>query len=152
MFCDYSMLVTLCKISEVHFRLFGTNGFHVKAKCQRLTAAGSRCHENLKNESLTSSFGRLRQKIGPWGDMCLRVTNVTPLTLSIWLLTCFCNGRWQWMLVMLLNLLVWKQDGRFCRVPMFSRTGCAGLRKKGLLHWLSMSAKEKNRYTSLRCG
>ena len=32
-------------------------------------------------------------KIGPSGDMCLRVTNVTPLTLSVLLLTCFCNGR-----------------------------------------------------------
>ena len=69
-------------------------------------------------------IGKLNLKIGPWGDMCLRVTNVTPLTLSMWLLTCFCNGRWQWM-------LVWKQDGRFCRVPMFSRTGCAGVLKKG---------------------
>ena len=64
------------------------------------------------------------KKIGPWGDMCLRVTNVTPLTLSMLLLACFCNGCWQWMLVMLLNLLIWKQDGRFCRVPMFSRRGC----------------------------
>ena len=26
-----------------------------------------------------------------------------------------------------------KQDGRFYRVPMFSRTGCAGLRKKGFV-------------------
>ena len=44
--------------------------------------------------------------------------------------SCFCNGRWQWMLVMLLTLLEWKQDGRFCRVPMLSRTGCARLRRK----------------------
>ena len=31
-FCDYSMLVTLYKIGELHFRLLGTNGFHVKGK------------------------------------------------------------------------------------------------------------------------
>ena len=31
-FCDYSMLVTFYKIGGVHFRLLGTNGFHVKAK------------------------------------------------------------------------------------------------------------------------
>ena len=31
-------------------------------------------------------------------------------------------------------VLVWKQDGRFCRVPMLSQTGCAGLRKKGFCY------------------
>ena len=41
--CDYSMLMTLCKIGELHFRLLGTNGFHVKAKSERFTAASSRC-------------------------------------------------------------------------------------------------------------
>ena len=30
-FCDYSMLITSYKIGGVHFRLFGMNGFHVKA-------------------------------------------------------------------------------------------------------------------------
>ena len=38
-FSDYSMLVTLYKIGGVHFRLLGTNGFHVKAKNKRITAA-----------------------------------------------------------------------------------------------------------------
>ena len=38
--CDYSMLVTLYKIGEEHFRLFGTNGFRVKAENVRFTAAG----------------------------------------------------------------------------------------------------------------
>ena len=42
MFCDYFMLVTLNKIGEADFRLLGTNGFHVKAKNKRCTAAGSR--------------------------------------------------------------------------------------------------------------
>ena len=65
MFCDYSKLVTLYKIDEVHFRLFGTNDFHAKAKNERFTAAGSRCRLNLKNENFVSSFGRLRQKIVP---------------------------------------------------------------------------------------
>jgi len=57
-------LITLYKIGEVHFRLLGTNGFHVKAKNQRFTAAGSRCRQNLKDENFTS-FGRLRQNIAP---------------------------------------------------------------------------------------
>ena len=36
------MLVTLYKIAEAHFRLLGTNGFHIKAKNERVTAVGSR--------------------------------------------------------------------------------------------------------------
>ena len=57
------MLVALYKVDEVHFRLLGTNGFTIKAKNQRFTAEGSRCHQNLKYENFTSSFSRLRQKI-----------------------------------------------------------------------------------------
>ena len=34
-FYDYSRLVTLYKIGEVHFRLLGTNGFHVKPENER---------------------------------------------------------------------------------------------------------------------
>ena len=41
------------------------NGFHVKAKNERFTAASSRCCQNLKCENFTSSFGRLRQNIAP---------------------------------------------------------------------------------------
>ena len=59
------MLVTLYKIGELHFRLLGTNGFHVKAKNERFTAANSRCRQNLKYENFTLSFGRLRQNIAP---------------------------------------------------------------------------------------
>ena len=54
MFCDYSMLVKLYKIGAVHFRLLDTNGFHVKARNERFTAAGSRCSQNLKYETITS--------------------------------------------------------------------------------------------------
>ena len=57
--------MALYKIGEVHFRMFDTNGFHVKAKNERFTAAGSRCRQNLKFENLMSSFGRLRRKIAP---------------------------------------------------------------------------------------
>ena len=57
------MLVTLYKIGELHFRVLGTNGFHIKAKTERFIAAGSRCRQNLKYENFTSSFGRLRQNI-----------------------------------------------------------------------------------------
>ena len=41
-------LVTVYKIGEVHFRLFGTNGFHTKVKSERFTSVGSRCRQNLK--------------------------------------------------------------------------------------------------------
>ena len=59
------LLVTLYKIGGVHFRLLGTNGFHVKAKNESLTAASSRCRQNLKYENFTWPFGRLRQNIAP---------------------------------------------------------------------------------------
>ena len=49
----------------VQIRLLGTNGFHVKAKNERFTAASFRCRQNLKYENFTSSFGRLRQNIAP---------------------------------------------------------------------------------------
>ena len=39
---------SLNKIAEVHLRLLGTNGFHVKAKIERFTAAGWLCRQNLK--------------------------------------------------------------------------------------------------------
>ena len=57
------MLFTLHKIGGVHFRLLGTNGFHLKAKSERFTAASSRCRQNLKYENFTLSFGSLRQNI-----------------------------------------------------------------------------------------
>ena len=56
------MLVTLYKEGEMYLRLLGTNGFHVKAKNERFTAAGSRCRQNLKNDNSTSSFGSLPKK------------------------------------------------------------------------------------------
>ena len=59
------MLITLYKIGGVHFRLLATNGFRVKAKKERFTAASSRCRQNLKYENFPSSFGRLRQNIAP---------------------------------------------------------------------------------------
>ena len=59
------MLITSYKIDELHFQLRGTNGFHVKAKSERFTAASSRCRQNLKYENFTSSFGRLCQNIAP---------------------------------------------------------------------------------------
>ena len=61
------MLVnTLYKVGEVHFRLLGTSGFHIKnMKNERFAAAGSRCRQNLKNVNFTSLFGRLRKKIAP---------------------------------------------------------------------------------------
>ena len=59
------MLITLYKIGGLLFRLLATNGFRVKAKKERFTAASSRCRQNLKFENFPSSFGRLRQNIAP---------------------------------------------------------------------------------------
>ena len=57
------MSMTSYKIGEVHFRLLGANGFHVKAKNRRLAAAASCSRQNLKHENFTLLFGRLRRKI-----------------------------------------------------------------------------------------
>ena len=46
----------------MHFRLLGTNGFHVKAKNERFTAATSCCRQNLKYENFTSSFWQITSK------------------------------------------------------------------------------------------
>ena len=59
------MLNTLYKIGKPHFRLLGTNGFHVKTMSERFTAVSSCCRQNLKYENFTSSFGRLRQNVAP---------------------------------------------------------------------------------------
>ena len=48
------LMITLYKTGELHFRLLGTNGFHVKAKSERSAAASSRCCQNLKYENFTS--------------------------------------------------------------------------------------------------
>ena len=57
------LILTSYKIGEVHFRFLGTNGFHVKAKNGRFTAAGLRWRQNHKYENFPSLFGQLRQKI-----------------------------------------------------------------------------------------
>ena len=56
------MLVTLYEIGGMHFRLLGTNGFHVKVKNESFTPVSLRWRQNLRYEIFTSSFGRLRQK------------------------------------------------------------------------------------------
>ena len=45
------MLITSYKIGKVNFRLLGTSGFHLKAKNERFSAAGSRSRQNLKYEN-----------------------------------------------------------------------------------------------------
>ena len=59
------MLITLYKIGGVHFRVLGTNGFRVKAKKERFTAASSRCRQNFKYENFPSLLGKLRQNTAP---------------------------------------------------------------------------------------
>ena len=70
------------KIGGVHFHFLGMNGFHVKAKNERFTAASSRCRQNLKYENFMSSFGRLRQlekKKKLTSEKCLRCfENIAP--------------------------------------------------------------------------
>ena len=53
------------KIGGEYFRLLGANGFHVKAKSERFTAANLLCRQNLNYENFTSSFRRLRQNLAP---------------------------------------------------------------------------------------
>ena len=45
------MFVTLYETGEVHFCLFGTNGFHVKAENENFVASGLRCRQNLNMKS-----------------------------------------------------------------------------------------------------
>ena len=63
------MLITLYKIRGMLFRLLATNGFRVKTKKERFTAARSRCRQNLKYENFPSSFGRLRQNTAPKSEL-----------------------------------------------------------------------------------
>ena len=64
-------MVTLYKISEVHFCLLGTNDFRVKAKNERFTAAGSLyCRKHIAPKSVPhvqydyfSSFNPLKSLI-----------------------------------------------------------------------------------------
>ena len=49
--------------AECTFASLGINGFQVKAKSERYTAASSRCRHDLKYEKFTSSFRRLRRNI-----------------------------------------------------------------------------------------
>ena len=45
---DHFMLVKLYKIGEVHFRMLGTNGSHVKAENEKYSATNSRCRQTHK--------------------------------------------------------------------------------------------------------
>ena len=83
-FCDYSMLVILYKIGGVHFRLLGTNGFHVKLKNERFTAASSRCRQNLKYENFTSLLGRLRQNNAPKSVLHVIFLRSTNQIIDLW--------------------------------------------------------------------
>ena len=56
------MLVTLYLIVGVYFRLLGTNGFHMKAKNERLTAASSCYRQNLKYEIWQTMSKRCTKK------------------------------------------------------------------------------------------
>ena len=56
------MVVTLYKIGELHFRLLGTNGFHVEAENERFIAAGSPCRQNPQlQRALATRTGRQQE-------------------------------------------------------------------------------------------
>ena len=57
-----------------------------------VTLTHSLTHSEGHHSSLRLK-GRKLQKIGLAGEMYLWVTIVTPIKLSVSLLTCFCNGR-----------------------------------------------------------
>ena len=61
--CVYSMLVTFYKIGEVHFRLLGANGFHAKAKNEKvyccwlaLLSEPQKCKFHVVTWQTTSKF------------------------------------------------------------------------------------------------
>ena len=62
------MLVTLYKVGEVHFHFLGTNGFHIKAKNETFTAAGSLCRQNLNYEKLSPKCQKIAPKCVPHGQ------------------------------------------------------------------------------------
>ena len=78
------MLVRLYKIGEVHFRLLGTNVFHLKLKNEGFTAASSRCRQKLKYENFTSSFGRLRQNIASKSVRVIIFLHSTNQIIDLW--------------------------------------------------------------------
>ena len=51
-FCDYSMLVTMHKIGDAHFRLFGTNCFRVETENTRFTPGSSLSCQKVKYREL----------------------------------------------------------------------------------------------------
>ena len=79
-------------MGEVHLRLLATNGFHAKTKNERLTAAGSRCYQNLKNENFRSSFDvkKLPQKAC---RTCSTITfpHLTNHIINLWCCRCRCE-------------------------------------------------------------
>ena len=56
------MVVTLYKIGKLHFRLLGTNGFHVEAENERFIAAGSPRRQNPQlQRALATTPGRQQE-------------------------------------------------------------------------------------------
>ena len=74
----------------MHFRLLGTNGYHVKAENERFTAASSRCRQKLKYVNFTSLFDRLRQNIAP-KKRAARAARLDVLTQALKSLFCSVN-------------------------------------------------------------
>ena len=60
-FCDYSMLVTMHKIDDAHFRLFGTNCFREETENTRFTAGSSPCCQKVKYRELKRPRRRRQQ-------------------------------------------------------------------------------------------
>ena len=70
------MLIMLYTMGGVQIRLLGANGFHVKAKNERFTAASFRRRQNLKYEkfkSFKSCICRLWTVVNGTGFLILNV-------------------------------------------------------------------------------
>ena len=61
-FCDYSMLVTMHKIGNAHFRLFGMNCFRVETENTRFTAGSSPCCQKVKYREVKQPRRRRQQE------------------------------------------------------------------------------------------
>ena len=92
----YSMLVTLCKISEVYFCLLAAKDFRVKTKNGRFTSTGSRCRKKLQYENLTSLFCKLGQKLPQKACSAIILflfLHSTKEITDLWLCRCRCRRQ-----------------------------------------------------------
>ena len=119
------MLITLYKIGGVQFCLLGTNGFHVKAKKERFTAASFRCYQNQSNmkilrRCLADYVKTLHQKACRTCSTIIFLHS-TKQIIDLW----HCRWRCRRQISLLFRretrpskIHVWAQDSKNTRVPL----------------------------------